>query len=131
MLSYRHYAGRPIAERWTYMASLLRKRMPRGNDHFPFTGFASDANSPDIFTGSSVSTSQFIAAANSASPPNFLWFTPTDNHNMHDNSVQTGDSYLKTFLVGSGTVLTPTSGSLLASSLFRNSQYRTLLYLWW
>src|SRR5438445_3203021 len=33
---------------------------PRGNDHFPFTGFASDANSPDIFTGSSVTTSQFI-----------------------------------------------------------------------
>src|SRR5438132_12419627 len=27
---------------------------PRGNDHFPFTGFASHANSPDIFTGSSV-----------------------------------------------------------------------------
>ena len=104
---------------------------PRGNDHFPFTGFASDANSPDIFTGSSVSTSQFIAAANSASPPNFLWFTPTDNHNMHDNSVSSGDAYLKKFLAGNGTVLTPTSGSLLASSLFRNSQYRTLLYLWW
>src|SRR5213594_5134260 len=104
---------------------------PRGNDHFPFTGFASDANSPDIFTGSSVSTSQFIAAANSANPPNFLWFTPTDNHNMHDNSVSSGDAYLKKFLVVNGTVLTPTSGSLLASSLFRNSQYRTLLYLWW
>src|SRR5881296_2779110 len=104
---------------------------PRGNDHFPFTGFASDANSPDIFTGSSVSTSQFIAAANSANPPNFLWFTPTDSHNMHDNSVSSGDAYLKKFLVGNGTVLTPTSGSLLASSLFRNSQYRTLLYLWW
>src|SRR5437763_11883716 len=87
---------------------------PRGNDHFPFTGFASDANSPDIFTGSSVSTSQFIAAANSASPPNFLWFTPTDNHNMHDNSVSPGDAYLKKFLAGNGTVLTPTSGSLLA-----------------
>src|SRR5881296_4267195 len=104
---------------------------PRGNDHFPFTGFASDANSPDIFTGSSVSTSQFIAAANSANPPNFLWFTPTDSHNMHDNSISSGDAYLKKFLVGNGTVLTPTSGSLLASSLFRNSQYRTLLYLWW
>src|SRR5436309_2318590 len=104
---------------------------PRGNDHFPFTGFASDANSPDIFTGSSVSTSQFIAAANSPNPPNFLWFTPTDNHNMHDNSVSSGDSYLKKFLVGNGTVLSPASGSLLASSLFRNSQYRTLLYLWW
>src|SRR2546422_7391561 len=104
---------------------------PRGNDHFPFTGFASDANSPDIFAGSSVTTSQFITAANSASPPNLLWFTPTDNHNMHDNSVSSGDSYLKKFLVGNGTVLTPASGSLLASSLFRNSQYRTLLYLWW
>ena len=104
---------------------------PRGNDHFPFTGFASDANSPDIFTGSSVTTSQFITTANSANPPNLLWFTPTDNHNMHDNSVSSGDSYLKKFLVGNGTVLTPASGSLLASSLFRNSQYRTLLYLWW
>src|SRR5438445_309920 len=104
---------------------------PRGNDHFPFTGFASDANSPDIFTGSSVTTSQFITAANSANPPNLLWFTPTDNHNMHDNSVSSGDSYLKKCLVGNGTVLTPASGSLLASSLFRNSQYRTLLYLWW
>src|SRR6266699_2186076 len=104
---------------------------PRGNDHFPFTGFASDANSPDIFAGSSVTTSQLITTANSANPPNLLWFTPTDNHNMHDNSVSSGDSYLKKFLVGNGTVLTPASGSLLASSLFRNSQYRTLLYLWW
>src|SRR6266487_1734977 len=104
---------------------------PRGNDHFPFTGFASDANSPDIFAGSSVTTSQFITTANSANPPNLLWFTPTDNHNMHDNSVSSGDSYLKKFLVGNGTVLAPASGSLLASSLFRNSQYRTLLYLWW
>src|SRR5256884_1396537 len=104
---------------------------PRGNDHFPFTGFASDANSPDIFTGSSVTTSQFITTANSANPPNLLWFTPTDNHNMHDNSVSSGDSYLKKFLVGNGTVLAPSSGSLIASSLFRNSQYRTLLYLWW
>src|SRR2546422_285987 len=104
---------------------------PRGNDHFPFTGFASDANSPDIFTASSVTTSQFITTANSANPPNLLWFTPTDNHNMHDNSVSSGDSYLKKFLVGNGTVLSPGSGSLLSSSLFRNSQYRTLLYLWW
>src|SRR5467141_4503065 len=53
---------------------------PRGNDHFPFTGFASDANSPNIFTGSSVTTGQFIASANSATPPNILWFTPTDSH---------------------------------------------------
>src|SRR5206468_12686126 len=104
---------------------------PRGNDHFPFTGFASDYNSPNLVTGSSVSTSTFIAAANSASPPNFLWYTPTDNHNMHDNSIQTGDSYLKTFLVGSGSLTNPASGSLLASNLFTNTNFRTLLYLWW
>src|SRR2546429_4485446 len=51
---------------------------PRGNDHFPFTGFTSIANSPNIFDGSSVSTADFVAAANSATPPNLLWFTPTD-----------------------------------------------------
>ena len=104
---------------------------PRGNDHFPFTGFASDTNSPNIFTGSSVSTSTFIAAANSANPPNLLWYTPTDNHNMHDNSISTGDSYLKNFLIGSGTLSNPASGSLLASSVFTSTSYRTLLYIWW
>jgi len=104
---------------------------PRGNDHFPFTGFSSDANSPNVFAGSSVSTSTFIAAANSASPPNLLWYTPTDNHNMHDNSIQTGDSYLQQFLVGSSNIQSPASGSLLASSVFTSSSYRTLLYIWW
>src|SRR6266446_3215355 len=104
---------------------------PRGNDHFPFTGFASDTNSPNIFTSSSVSTSTFIAAANSANPPNLLWYTPTDNHNMHDNSISTGDSYLKNFLIGSGTLSNPSSGSLLASSVFTGTSYRTMLYIWW
>ena len=103
---------------------------PRGNDHFPFTGFASTAKSPNIFTSSSVSTSTFIAAANSANPPSFLWYTPTDNHNMHDNSIQTGDAYLQSFLVGTGTVTNPATGSLLASNLFQAGQ-RTLLVLWW
>jgi hypothetical protein len=103
---------------------------PRGNDHFPFTGFASVSSSPNIFAGSSVSTANFIATANSANPPSFLWFTPTDNHNMHDNSIQTGDAYLKSFLVGSGTLASPASGSLLAANLFQ-SGHRTLLLLWW
>src|SRR2546425_4585714 len=104
---------------------------PRGNDHFAFTGFSSDANSPNVFASSSVSTSTFIAAANSASPPNLLWYTPTDSHNMHDNSIQTGDSYLKNFLIGSGTLSNPSSGSLLASSVFTGTSYRTMLYIWW
>src|SRR3989441_4379037 len=97
---------------------------PRGADHFPFSG-------ANTFTASSVSTSSIIAAADSATPPNFLWYTPTDGNNMHDVSVSTGDSYLKSFLVGSGSMASPASGSLLASNVFTNPSYRTLLYLWW
>ena len=97
---------------------------PRGADHFPFSG-------TNTFTSSSVSTSSFVAAANSVTPPNFLWYTPTDSHNMHDVRVSTGDSYLKSFLVGSGSISSPASGSLLASNVFTNPSYRTLLYLWW
>src|SRR6266705_6452549 len=43
---------------------------PRGNDHFPFTSFTDTSGSSNVFAGSSVSTSTFIAAANSATPPN-------------------------------------------------------------
>lgn len=102
---------------------------PRGPDHFPFVD-ASGAYTANTFTTGSVSTTDFINAANSATPPNFLWFTPTDSHNMHDNSVQAGDAYLQSFLVGTGSVATPGSGSLLASKLFQ-SGHRTLLMLWW
>src|SRR5205809_112286 len=97
---------------------------PRGDDHFAFSG-------TNTFTDSSVSTDSFITAANTATPPNFLWFTPTDSHNMHDVSVSTGDSYLQSFLVGSGSIASPASGSLLASNVFTNPNYHTLLYLWW
>src|SRR6266566_4889552 len=97
---------------------------PRGADHFPFSG-------ANTFTSSSVSSSDIITAANSAAPPNFLWYTPTDSNNMHDVSVSTGDSYLQSFLVGSGSMASPASGSLLASNVFTNPSYRTLLYLWW
>ncbi len=102
---------------------------PRGNDHFPFTGFAGIASSPNIHTESTVSPSDFIAAASSASPPNFLWFTPTDGHNMHNNSVQTGDAYIQDFLVGTGTLGSPAPGSLFATALLKSS--RTLFMLWW
>src|SRR5438093_6923468 len=104
---------------------------PRGNDHFPFTSFTDTSSDSNVFAGSSVSTSTFISAANSANPPNFLWYTPTDSDNMHDVSVSTGDSYLKNFLIGSGSIASPATGSLLASTVFTNPDYRTLLYLWW
>lgn len=111
---------------------------PRGNDHFPFTGFTSTHLSPNIFTGSAVSTSDFVNAANAQTPANFLWYTPTDCNNMHDSSascgttnpVAHGDAYLKTFFVGTGTIASPASGSLFASTTFKPTQ-RTLLILWW
>src|SRR5213083_3058555 len=109
---------------WPYLAGILRVWLPRGDDHFPFSG-------TNTFTDSSVSTCSFITAANSAAPPNLLWFTPTDSHNMHDVSVSTGDSYLQSFLVASGSIASPASGSLLASNVFTNPNYHTLLYLWW
>ena len=104
---------------------------PRGNDHFPFTAASGTAASSNIFTSNGVTYQSLISAANTASPPNFLWFTPTDNENMHDVSVSTGDSYLRSVLVGSGSITSPASGSLLASKLFTDSTYHTLLYLWW
>jgi hypothetical protein len=107
---------------------------PRGNDHFPFTGFAGIANSPNIM-GSTCCSGQpdpeFVAPMNAASPPNFIWLTPTDSHNMHDNSIQSGDSYLHDLLVGpTGTFASPAAGSVLASNLF-TSGHRTVLLLWW
>lgn len=111
-------------------AAYCESGCPRGNDHFPFTGMANTAGSPSIHSGGSTSPSDFIAAANSASPPNFLWFTPTDSHNMHDNSVSSGDAYIKSFLVGSGTISNPAPGSLFASNLFQLG-HRTLFLLWW
>jgi PKD repeat protein len=110
---------------------------PRGLDHFPFAGYSDLQSSTNIFGygsgpngGVSVSTSTFINEANSANPPNYLWYTPTDSENMHDNSISSGDSYLQSFLVGSGTVSSPASGSLLASNLFTNPSDRTLLFIW-
>lgn len=104
---------------------------PRGNDHFPFTAASGTKASSNIFADNTVTYQSLISAANTASPPNFLWFTPTDSENMHDVSVSTGDSYLQTVLVGSGSITSPGTGSLLATKLFTDSTYHTLLYLWW
>src|SRR2546425_4873839 len=107
---------------------------PRGNDHFPFTGFAGIVNSPNIM-GSTCCSGQpdpeFVAPMNAASPPNFIWLTPTDSHNMHDNSIQSGDSYVHDLLVGpTGSPGSPAAGSVLASNLF-SPGHRTMLLVWW
>jgi len=50
---------------------------------------------------------------------------------MHDNSIQSGDSYVHDLLVGpTGTFASPAAGSVLASNLF-TSAHRTMLLVWW
>jgi len=120
---------------------------PRGADHFPWIGYTSTWNScvtgsftcngqtgpsGNMLYGSSSSNgnSAFINYLNSANPANYIWFTPTDSHNMHDNSVSSGDSYLANLLVGSsGSLSNPSSGTVFSTNLFK--QPGTMLYIWW
>src|SRR5690242_10930822 len=120
---------------------------PRGADHFPWIGYTSTWNqcvtgsftcdgsqtgsAGNVLYGSSSSNgnSAFINYLNTGSPANYIWFTPTDSHNMHDNSVSSGDAYLQTLLVGTGSLSSPSSNSVLGTSLFKTPG--TFLYLWW
>lgn len=133
----------------------------RKADHFPQLQFSdtysltcTSASSENCYeytdsaasSGNVVAYSDLISEANSASPANYIWFTPTDCHNMHGDTSCTngctsystvtacasqGDSYLQQLLVGSGSLASPASGSLLSTSLFTNPNSRTLLWIWW
>src|SRR6267378_3302394 len=121
---------------------------PRGADHFPWIAYTSTWNSCLAASGgvscngqtgpdgnllynsqSSGGNTAFINYLNSATPANYVWFTPTDSHNMHDNSVSSGDAYVQTLLVGTGTISSPSANSVLGSSLLKTPG--TFLYLWW
>jgi PKD repeat protein len=121
---------------------------PRGADHFPWIAYTTTWNSCLAASGgvscngqtgpdgnllynsqSSGGNTAFINYLNSATPANYIWFTPTDSHNMHDNSVSTGDSYVQNLLVGTGTISSPSANSVLGSSLLKTPG--TFLYLWW
>src|SRR5712664_1201485 len=120
---------------------------PRGADHFPWNAYTSTWNSCLAASGgvscngqtgpdgnllynsqSSGGNTAFINYLNSATPANYIWFTPTDSHNMHDNSVSSGDAYAQNLLVGTGTISSPSANSILGSSLFKPPG--TFLYLW-
>lgn len=127
-------------------AAFCEDGCPRGADHFPWIGYTSTWNScvTGSFTCSGQSGPSGMALYNSVSAngnlqfinylsggaANYVWFTPTDSHNMHDNSVSSGDAYLQNLLIGSGTLANPSASSVLGSSLF-NGSTRTALYLWW
>lgn len=84
---------------------------PRSGDHFPFIDF-SDMNTASrcshFLTTSSPTDSEFLAALNSASPPDYVWLTPNDSDNCHDTTVSFCDAYLATLvpLILSSTMFT-------------------------
>ncbi len=74
---------------------------PRSGDHFPFIDF-SDMNTASrcshFLTTSPPTDSEFLAALNSASPPDYVWLTPNDSDNCHDTTVSFCDAYLATLV---------------------------------
>src|SRR2546426_322282 len=71
----------------------------RGEDHFPFLSYTTiTGNSARCANLHSGSSADVVAALNAGT--NFIWFTPTDQHNMHDNSVSSGDAWIQSWVPG-------------------------------
>jgi len=72
---------------------------PRGEDHYPFLSYTTiTGNSARCANLVSGGPAQVVSALNAGT--SFIWFTPTDNHNMHDNSVASGDAWLQGWVPG-------------------------------
>src|SRR3989442_12884494 len=71
----------------------------RGEDPFPFLSYTTITGSPARCANLHSGGPTDVAAALNAGT-NFIWFTPNDGHNMHDNSVSSGDSWLQSWVPG-------------------------------
>src|SRR6059036_3752538 len=71
----------------------------RGEDHFPFLSYTtitgSAARCASLHSGG---PADVVTALNAGT--NFIWFTPNDGHNMHDNSVASGDAWIQSWVPG-------------------------------
>src|SRR5467141_1790981 len=99
---------------------------PRGEDHFPFLSYVTIKNNasraPNMLPGG---PPEVLAALNAGT--NFIWFTPTDNHNMHDNSVTSGDSWLQGWVPG---LLSAMSGKKAALIIMFDEAYTNPPYIY-
>src|SRR5216117_856254 len=69
----------------------------RGEDHFPFLSYTTiTGNSARCANLHSGGPTDVVAALNAGT--NFIWFTPNDGHNMHDNSVASGDAWIQSWV---------------------------------
>src|SRR5437870_4110229 len=71
----------------------------RGEDHFPFLSYTTiTGNAARCANLHSGGPTDVVTALNAGT--NFIWFTPNDGHNMHDNSVSSGDSWVQSWVPG-------------------------------
>src|SRR5213594_2539863 len=98
----------------------------RGEDHFPFLSYTTitgnAARCANLHSGSSADV---VAALNAGT--NFIWFTPTDQHNMHDNSVASGDAWIQSWVPG---LLTAMAGKKAALILMFDEAYTSPPYIY-
>src|SRR5438309_1114079 len=98
----------------------------RGEDHFPFLSYTTiTGNAARCANLHSGGTTDVVAALNAGT--NFIWFTPTDNHNMHDNSVSSGDAWLQSWVPG---LLTAMAGKKAAIILMFDEAYTSPPYIY-
>jgi len=100
----------------------------RGPDHNGFTQFSNIVNYPvrgrNLLLGNQmqVNPGTLLSLIGSSNPPNFVWYTPNDSNNMHDDcgsgNVVCGDRYLASFVP-----------QILSTPIFRAG--KALLGLWW
>src|SRR5712692_3119250 len=71
----------------------------RGEDHFPFLSYTTiTGNAARCANLHSGAPADVLTALNAGT--NFIWFTPNDSHNMHDNSVSSGDAWIQSWVPG-------------------------------
>lgn len=90
-------------------------RPPRGEDHFPFLSYRTITGSLDR-AANMIPGDHTLAIAHFNAGVNFIWYTPTDQNNMHSTSTRVGDDYLASWIP-----------QLLAAMAGK----RALLLIWW
>src|SRR5437773_2287365 len=98
----------------------------RGEDHFPFLSYTTiTGNSARCANLHSGGPTDVVAALNAGT--NFIWFTPNDGHNMHDNSVASGDAWIQSWVPG---LLTAMAGKKAALILMFDEAYTSPPYIY-
>src|SRR6058998_2027465 len=98
----------------------------RGEDHFPFLSYTTiTGNAARCANLHSGGPTDVVTALNAGT--NFIWFTPNDGHNMHDNSVSSGDAWIQSWVPG---LLTAMAGKKAALILMFDEAYTSPPYIY-